>query len=230
MTLKCLIVDDDPMARKALERLCQKNESLDISATCESGKQALEFMGNEPVDLLFLDIEMPEINGIELLNQLPVLPQIIFTTSKTEYAYEAFEYRAIDYLKKPITLPRFNQAVEKAVEWQKKNADSQSGPNEIFIKEEGRYIRLSCDNILFFENIGDYVRVKTINGTHIIHSTMKSIDEKLHDQRFIKVHRSYIVNVSKIVDIEENTLVIDKTVIPISRAQKPMLMNSLKLL
>ncbi len=230
MLLKCIVVDDDIMARKSIERLCEKNEHLHLIGTFENGNDALGFMEKEAVDLLFLDIEMPELSGIELLNRLPILPMIIFTTSKTEYAFDAFEFQAIDYIKKPVTAQRFEQAVTKAYETAKKRQSYQTQTNDLYVREDGRFIRVSCDEVLFFENVGDYVRVKTTKGQYIIHGTLKSIDEKLNDARFLKIHRSFIVNLDKIKDIEENSLVIDKTVIPISRANKGELMGRLKVL
>jgi DNA-binding LytR/AlgR family response regulator len=230
MNLKCIIVDDDLMVRTALERLCEKSEHLDLAGVFENGKEALTFLEKEAVDLMFLDIEMPELSGIELLNQVPVLPMVIFSTSKTEYAYEAFEFQAVDFMRKPITMPRFEQAVNKAVETMNKRQAAQANAEEIYIREDGRYIRIPCEDILYFENVGDYIRVKTTKGQHIIHGTLKGVEEKLNDTRFVKVHRTYIVNLSKIKDIEENSIVIDKTVIPISRANKPELMGRLKVL
>jgi len=236
--LRCIIVDDDMMARKSLERLCAKHERLEMKGSFEKASDAIEFLEKEEqdtaIDLIFLDVEMPEMTGIEFLDRIPVMPMVIFTTSNSDYAFEAFEYKAVYFLKKPISLLRFEQSVLKAIEAcqtnQANTAEALAKANEIFVREDGRYIRVSCDDILFFENVGDYVRIKTISGQHIIHGTLKAIDEKLNDPRFLKVHRSFIVHLSKIKDIEENTLVIDKTVIPISRANKSELMNRLKIL
>ncbi len=230
MTLRCIVVDDDLMARKAIERLCEKYEQLQLLGIFENAHDAMAFMEKEAIDLLFLDIEMPDMSGIDMLNQLAVLPMVIFTTSKTEYAFDAFEFQAIDYLKKPVTTQRFEQAVTKAFEAVKKREAYQAKTNDVYVREDGRLIRISCDDILFFENVGDYVRVKTSKGQHIIHGTLKSIDEKLNDARFLKIHRSFIINLDKIKDIEENSLVIEKTVIPISRANKSELMGRLKVL
>lgn len=230
MIMNCMIVDDDIMARKSIEKLCTKSENLEISAICESAEEALDLLGKDPIDLIFLDVEMPGLSGIDFLEEAPFLPQIILTTSKTEYAYEAFQYQVTDYLKKPFTFPRFQKSVDKALEIHEKNQDYKSNGNEVYVKEDGRFIRVSYDDILFFENVGDYVRVKTGIASHIIHSTLKNIDSKLSNTRFLKVHRSFIVNLDKIVDIQENSLVIDKTVIPISRANKPLLMSKLNFL
>ena len=230
MLLNCIIVDDDLMARKSLEHLCKKIDALNVVGIFENGQQGLDFLAANSVDLVFLDIEMPNISGLEFVEKAKILPQVIFTTSKTEYAFDAFEYQATDFLKKPIALPRISLAVEKAVEIQKQNNDYKASSREVYVKEDGRYTRLPFEEILFFENVGDYVKIQTNTGSHIIHSTLKSIDEKLKSLEFLKVHRSYIINLRKIKDIEENTLVIEKKVIPISRANKPILMSKLNLL
>lgn len=230
MLLNCIIVDDDLMARKSLEHLCKKIDSLNIVGIFENAQQGLDFLASNTADLVFLDIEMPEISGLEFVEKAKILPQVIFTTSKTEYAFDAFEYQVTDFLKKPIALPRISIAVEKAIEIQKQNNDYKASSREVYIKADGKYIRLAFDEILFFENVGDYVKIQTHSASHIIHSTLKSIDEKLKSLEFLKVHRSYIINLRKIKDIEENNLVIDKKVIPISRAKKPVLMGKLNIL
>lgn len=230
MILNCIIIDDDLMARKSLEHLCKKIDYLNILKVFEHAQDGLDFLASTSVDLIFLDIEMPDITGLEFIEKAQILPQVIFTTSKAEYAYDAFEYQATDFLKKPIAFPRFTQAIEKAKEIQQQNNEYKANSREVYIKENSRYIRLPYDDILYFENVGDYVKIQTSDNSHIIHSTLKAIDEKLQSFEFLKVHRSYIVNLRKIKDIEENTLVIEKKVIPISRANKPLLMGKLNLL
>ncbi len=230
--LKCLIVEDEIMARKSLAKLCEKIDRLELVDSFDNGKEALQAIENDNIDLIFLDIEMPEMSGIDLLEQLTVSPQIIFTTGNKDYAYEAFEYDVTDFLKKPITQIRFAKAVEKAIHRQEQldAIATASSKHEIYIKSEGRYIRVAYNDILYFENVGDYVKVLTETGNHIIHGSMKSIDSRIQHPRFLKVHRSYIVNLNKIKDIEDNTLVIGKSVIPISRAHKPILMRTINLL
>jgi DNA-binding LytR/AlgR family response regulator len=228
--LKCIIVDDEIMARKSLERLCKKTENLEVIAICENAEEAIDFLKKDTVDLIFLDIEMPGLTGIEFLSAVSILPQIIFTTSKTEYAFEAFQHQVTDYLQKPIDYSRFLLAVEKAVEIQKQNDFYKAAAEEVYIREEGKYIRVAYDTILYFENVGDYVKVVTDTGNHIIYSTLKSIAKKLNNTRFLKVHRSYIVNLAKIKDIDESSLVINRKVIPISRANRPVLMGRLNIL
>lgn len=231
--IRCLIIDDDSMARISLKRLCEKQEGLEIVGICESAQEGLNFLAGEDVevDVLFLDVEMPGMTGIEMLDKLAVMPMVIFTTSKADYAFDAFEYGAVDFLKKPIAQPRFEQAVQKITTILHGNQQFQANSDSLFIRTEGKFVRLSCNDILYFENVGDYIRIKTSTGaSHIIHGTLKGIDDRLNDPRFLKVHRTYIVNLDKIVDIEENTLVIEKTVIPISRAHKPLLMGRLRIL
>ncbi len=237
--IHCIIIDDEPMARKALERLCAKHNELEVKAIFEDGESALQWLDENPsvAELVFLDVEMPGISGLDFLAQAPAIPAVVFTTSNADYALAAFEHRAVDFLKKPIALPRFEAAMARAIDQLRPKNNStatptfgQSASDEIFVREDGRYVRIPCDDILFFENVGDYVRIKTTSGQHIIYGALKSIDEKLTDPRFLKVHRSYIVNLQKIKDIEETTLVIDKTVIPISRAHRGELMSRLNVL
>ncbi|HLL93459.1 MAG TPA: LytTR family DNA-binding domain-containing protein [Spirosoma sp.] len=230
MSLTCIIVEDELMSRKSLARLCEQHGSLELLATFDNAVSALNFIAANQVELIWLDVEMPGLSGLELLEKLPTMPYVVLTTSKTDYAYEAFQYQVTDYLKKPITVPRFNLAVEKVLELSahaKSNLPSER--EEIYIKTDGRYIRLPFNTISYIENIGDYVKIYTTTQTYIVYSTMKYLEEKLGSQ-FLRVHRSYIVHLDKIVDIEENTLVISKKVIPISRANKPELMNRLNLL
>ncbi|MCX6214550.1 LytTR family DNA-binding domain-containing protein [Spirosoma sp.] len=228
MRLNCIIVEDEAMSRKALQRLCEQHNSLHLSGVFDNARSALDYLADQTVDLIWLDVEMPGLSGFDLLEQLPSIPYVILTTGKIEYAFEAFQYNVTDYLKKPLTLPRFNLAVEKVLEL---NARSRMGDSrkEIYIKTDGRYIRLPFETITYIENIGDYVKIFTATQTHIVYTTMKYLEEKLGKQ-FLRVHRSYIVHLDKIVDIEDNTLVINNKVIPISRANKPELMNRLNLL
>ena len=229
MSLTCLILDDEPMARASLQRLCEKRPELHVLAVCENAEEALLFLREKPVELLFLDVELPGLSGLQLLDQLPVLPSVIMTTSKTEYAFDAFQYQVADYLKKPITLPRFMQAVDKVIEL-RTSVVQESASKDIFVKVDGRYIRLDYDSLLYIENVGDYVKIYTPKESYIIYATMKSLEERLPTHLFFRVHRSFIVNVTKIIDIEGSNLVIANKVIPISRANKSDLMTRLNLL
>lgn len=230
MKLQCLVVDDDPIARGMLENLCEQNEQLSLKATCANAEEALEFLSHESIDLLFLDVEMPGMSGIQLLEKLPYRPQVIITTVNKEYAFEAFEYQVTDFLHKPVHLLRFLKSVEKAMAFHQRFQNYRTHSNNLFIKEEGQYVRLELNAIHYFENVGDYVRISTSHGTHLVHSTLKAVEEKLNDPRFLKVHRSYIVNLDVVKDIKENTLVIGRQVIPVSRANRPVLMERINIL
>lgn len=220
------------MSRRSLERMCEQHGSLTVLATFDNAVDALAFMAGQAVDLIWLDVEMPGLSGLEFLGKLPSMPCVVLTSTETKYAYDAFQYQVTDYLKKPITLPRFNLAVQKVLERSRSTPtkiSSPAGREEIYIKTDGRYIRLPFNSISYIENTGDYVKIYTNAQTYIVYATMKYLEEKLGAQ-FLRVHRSYIVHLDKIVDIEENTLVINSKVIPISRANKSELMNRLNLL
>lgn len=229
MNLRCLIIDDDTLARKSMSLHAKKIDFLDLVGVCSDTKSARNYLQTDDIDLIFLDVEMPEETGIEFLRTLPVLPQVIFTTSKTDYAFEAFEFQATDYLVKPISFERFRQASEKALRFSE-YAGAKSNSVDIFFKSDKRYVRVPFDDILYIENLGDYVLVVTTKDKIVVHSTVKAIDAKLPQNQFYRVHRSFIVNVHKIVDIEESTLVIDKKVIPISRNNRPDFLDKLNIL
>ncbi len=240
MKLRCLIVDDVLMARKSLTQLCAKREELEVVSVCDNGMEALAILQNEEINVLFLDVEMPEMTGIELLSELPYTPYIILTTSKTEYAFDAYQHNVFDYLKKPISYPRFSQAIDKiilhknsieSVAQNNRETDEPGKPDrDIYVKVENRYIRILFDEIIYIESIGDYVKVHLDKENHVVHTTMKNIEEKLNPNTFLRIHRSYIINMQKIIDIEENSIAIGKVVIPVSRNNKQELMNRLNML
>lgn len=225
--MKCLIVDDDQMARASLELMCQKIDDLEIVGLCQSGIEAMAFLKKEPVDLILLDIQMPDFSGMDLVKSVENLPLVIFTTGHSEYAVEAFEHQVTDFLTKPVEFPRLLKAIDRARE--EKTSDNTGGEmQEIFIKVDGRYVRLDLADVLYVESLGDYVTFRTEKDKFVVHSTLKNIDDKIKNNHFLKVHRSYIVNLSKVVDIEETNMVIHDKVIPISRSHKPVLMNRIK--
>lgn len=236
MLLNTIIVDDSLEARKILEFYCNKNKHINLIAKCEGAEKGLEILDKEKVDLVFLDMKMPSISGIDFLNRAPQLPMVIFTTSEEKYAINAFEYDAQDFLKKPFNYPIFDRSIKRAIEKLEREEQfqelSSASPNakSVFIKEKGRYIRLDIADILYFENASDYVHVHCKTKNFTIYSTLKSIASKLTEHNFMRIHRSYIINLNEIVDIEESTLVIERKVIPIAKAHKSRLMKNLKLL
>jgi DNA-binding LytR/AlgR family response regulator len=221
------------MARMALKQLVSQVQNLDVTAECSNAMEAYDQLSANSTDLLFLDIEMPEMSGIDLIKKLgDKKPLIIFTTAKTDYAVEAFELNVIDYLVKPITQSRLVQAVEKAQEALDSNKEEVKVEEQgfVFVKDNGMLKRISIDDILFLEAMGDYVKVHTALKFHVVHATLKSIEEKLPSTKFLRVHRSYIVAINKIDFIQEGTIAIGKTTIPVADTHKANLNKRLNLL
>ena len=224
--MNCIIVDDDEMARTSLKMLCDKITDLEVDEIFENGIDAINWLKHHSTDVVLLDIEMPDLTGMDLVKSVDNLPQIVFITGHTEYALEAFEHQVTDFVPKPVQYARLLKAIDRVKELidNVKNEDQ----NEIFVREDGRYVRIHLDDIYYIESLGDYVKFITKEKPHIVHSTLKNIDDKIQNNKFLKVHRSYIVNLTKIVDIEENNLVIKDKVIPVSRSHRSTLMNRIK--
>lgn len=217
----------------ALKQMVSQVQNLELVAECSTAMEAYNQLGANGVDLLFLDIEMPEMSGIDLIKKLGAKkPLIIFTTAKTDYAVEAFELNVVDYLVKPISQHRLAQAVEKAQEALDSNKEEVKVEEQgfVFVKDNGMLKRISIDDILFLEAMGDYVKVHTALKFHVVHATLKSIEEKLPSSKFLRVHRSYIVAINKIDFIQEGTISIGKTTIPVADTHKAALNKRLNLL
>jgi len=227
MKLKCVILDDEPMARNFLERYCAKTPQLELLGSFGNAEEAFVYLKETEIDILFLDVEMPGDNGFELLDKLIYMPRVILTTSKTEYAFNAFEYHVTDFLKKPITYNRFLKSIEKAATSAPDAATDEPKEKDFFIKAEGKLIRLSYEDILYIESVGDYVKYFTASKNYLTHSTLKAVEERMGIHQFMKIHRSYIVNLRKIKDIQDNSVVIEGKVIPISKSLRQGVMQKL---
>lgn len=217
----------------ALKQLVAQVPTLTLVAECSNAMEAEAQLNDASVDLLLLDIEMPEMSGLELIKKMGNnKPLIVFTTAKKDYAVEAFELNVIDYLVKPITLQRLKQAVDKAREALESNKEELKVEEQsfVFVKDNGVLKRISIDDILFLEAMGDYVKVHTAQKFHVVHATLKSIEEKLPSSKFLRVHRSYIVAINKIDYIQEGTISIGKTSIPVADTHKANLNRRLNLL
>jgi DNA-binding LytR/AlgR family response regulator len=231
MSWTCVIIEDLPVAAEYTRKCCEKSGQLEVLGQFGNAEEALNFLNTTTVDLLFLDVEMPGATGFELLDQLPYTPKVILTTSKPEYAYDAFEYRVVDFLKKPFTYQRFQEALQKLQEKAEVvNADNNPLNNAIFIKSDGKLVRLNNEDILYIESMGDYVKFVTLDKKYITHNTIKALEEKVNKEYFMKVHRSYIINITKIDDIRENDLFIRGTEIPISKAHKSEVLKRLNII
>jgi DNA-binding LytR/AlgR family response regulator len=230
MILSSVIVEDLQVAADYLTRCCEKSGLLEVKGHFPNVEEALLFLNQQSVDLLFLDVEMPGATGFELLDRLAYSPKVILTTSKPEYAYNAFEYNVSDFLKKPFTYQRFLEAVQKVTSPSIDNNISSTATDHIYIKTEGKLIRLNNSDILFIESMGDYVKFVSNDKKYITHNTIKNLEEKVNKQCFLKTHRSYIINVNKIDDIRENLLFIKGNEIPISKAHRPEVLKRLNII
>jgi DNA-binding LytR/AlgR family response regulator len=230
--MKCLIVDDNKMARMVLVEFISQIKSLTITGQCSTGLEAYEFINANPVDLLFLDIEMPGMSGIELLQSLKYKPVIIFSTSNSTYAADLFDLNVADYLLKPVTMPRLLQAVEKAqtLYGHRNSSVSRIETDFIFLKDKGALVKISFADILWMEAMGDYVKIYTNDKCFMAHTTMKSVAIKLPALGFLRVHRSYIVALDKIESIKDGSILIGSSAIPIAETYRTQVMERLNLI
>ncbi len=217
----------------ALKQIIGQVEDLSLVKECETAMEAYNVLQKESVDLLFLDIEMPGITGLELARQLKDKKAfIIFTTGKSEYAIDAFDMNVADYLIKPISMSRFLQAIEKFKElWNTKTGVSKAGEADFFfVKDKGVMNKISLDDILYFEAMGDYVKVHVNQQSYMVHSTLKTIEQKIDPSAFLRVHRSYIISLNKIDRIEDGVVMIQKNGIPVADAYRPVLNQKIRFL
>lgn len=206
--IKAIIVDDEPLALDVLETYIAQLPELELVARCENALEAREVLKEHNVDLMFLDINMPQLTGIDFLKTLSVRPNFIFTTAHPYYAVEGFELNAIDYLMKPIPLERFMKAVNKVIDMQvgETSAPEKKKENFIFVKADKKLIKVNFDDILYIEGLKDYVIIRQKEGRVITLHTMKSLEAKLPDHIFKRIHRSYIVNIGAIDAIVGNMI------------------------
>lgn len=235
--MNCIIVDDEATARAIVSQLCATVPDLDVIEEFSNAIEAIKFLNQHQIDVVFLDIHMPGFTGIDFVQTLKEAPQIVLTTSDKEFAIEAYQYESIvDYLVKPITPERFEKCIQKVKnrlagqQAKTQSSDSEAQGEDLYINIDRRLIKLKFDEILFIEAKGDYIDIKTEKEDYRVHTTLKKIKEKLPAERFLQIHRSYIINFTKIIDIEDNSVLIEKNVIPISRSNRPELMRRLNLL
>ena len=236
--MNCIIIDDEATARAIIGQLCSNVGSLNVLEEFPNAMQAIKYLNQNEIDLIFLDIHMPDFTGFDFIETLKNPPKIILTTSDPNFAIQAFEYDCIvDYLVKPITPERFQKAIQKAEATASKaktassseNVETTSG-NDLYVNIDRRLIKIDIPSIYLVEAKGDYINVKTETKNYTVHSTLKKIEDKLPNDLFLKIHRSFIINVDKIIDIEDNSVLIKKDVIPVSRSNRPELMKRLNLL
>lgn len=234
--MKCVVIDDDKVSRVLIEKYIGKTDFLEHLISFESAVQALQVINEDSeIDLIFLDIEMPEMSGVEFIQTLNKLPQIIVISAKEKYALEAIEHDVTDYLLKPVTYTRFFKAAGKAYLKHKEEANSSKKTTDgIFIKNSSStFVRLRYDDIYWIEALENYVVIHTPTEKFTIHFTMKAILEQLPDAKFARVHRSFIVNTTKISMIEDNAVILDmpqeKKSIPIAKSYKDTLLKNINI-
>jgi DNA-binding LytR/AlgR family response regulator len=230
MILRCVIIDDEPIARKGLKEYLQDASFLQLAGEFDNPLKAADLLAREKVDLLFLDIQMPKMTGLEFLKTLAHPPMVIFTTAYPQYAVEGFEWNAIDYLVKPFSFERFWKAVSKARSMQEvitQSATVTGEPDYFFIKTDNKLVKVLYDDILFVEALQNYVAVYTTSKKYITYLTFHSIGSHLPAARFIRTHKSYIVAANKVESIEGNDITIGSHHVPISRTEREAVLQQL---
>ena len=236
--MNCIIIDDEATSRTIIGELCSSYKNLNVVEVFSNAIEAIKYLNQNKTDLIFLDIHMPDFNGFDFIRTLKDPPYIILTTADAEFAIQAFEYDCIvDYIVKPIKPERFKKSIQKVegklnekVTATVTDKDKQQTGDDFYVNINKRLIKIDIQSIYLVEAKGDYIYLKTDNKNYTVHSTLKKIEEKLPDHMFLKIHRSYIININKIIDIEDNSVLIEKDVVPVSRSNRPELMKRLNLL
>ena len=222
MKTKCLIVDDEPLAVEVIESYLQKLNDFEIAAKCGSAVEAFEILQKKHIELMFLDIQMPELTGLEFLRSMKSPPKVIFTTAHREYAADGFELDAVDYLLKPVSFERFLQALEKFYKLcepdYKVISDNQSGESDfIYVKENKKAVKIHFNEILYIESDKDYVKIYTNEKMHLCRQTISSIEALINKNEFVRIHRSFIVPIKKIKSYTHELVEINKKELPIGK-------------
>ncbi len=222
MNIHCLIIDDEPSSQNVLKSFINKIDYLVLLHVCNNALEALEYLKNHSVDLLFLDINMPQLSGISFYKSLQNPPKVIFTTAYSEYAIEGFEVEATDYLLKPFSFERFVKAVSKI------KALNDDKTNHIIIKSEKKLHQVKIDDIYFIEGLGDYIKVHLKNNFLVTYKSLKKMNELLPKSVFIQVHKSFIINKNKLDYIEGNLAIVNTNNIPLGQKFKSNFFNNIK--
>ena len=235
MKLRCLIVDDEPIARQIVEKYCSYLPDIEVIGSCGDALMAKEIVSSREVEIIFLDINMPVLDGLAFVRILPKKPQIIFTTAYKEYAHEAFDVNACDYLLKPFSLERFIQAVDKARSQvgrrdASRNAVASARSQDLYIKSEGRLHKIDLADLHYAEAQGNNIRIVTGQGTVMTTMTFSAFEDQLPDSNFVRVHRSFIINKSKVRVIEGNRIFIGTIEIPIGSNYREHFFKSIGLM
>ena len=227
MTLNCAIIDDEPLALEMMSDYVQKTPFLTLTGAYNSAVQAIKTIRENPVDLLFLDIQMPELSGLEFANVLPKRTKVVFTTAFPQYAVEGYEVEAFAYILKPISYEAFLKVAKRAYDWfsQSEKAKNYAKDRFIFVKSDYKLVRIDLDDILFIEGLKDYVRIYTENGDKIMSlMNMKTLEDFLPKPEFLRSHRSYIVHMNKVKCLDRFRMNIGENYIPVSESYKDVIL------
>jgi DNA-binding LytR/AlgR family response regulator len=234
MKTKCIIVDDEPLARELIRGHIRKLENIEVAGECENAMEAIEILRNNHIDLMFLDIKMPQITGLEFLKTLKNPPKVIISTAYSQYAIEGFELDVVDYLMKPVTFERFFKAVNKYFATrthQDVSLEKESGMDQnafIYVKENKKIIKIYLKEILFIEGLNEYIRIHTDASRVVVKSSLQSIENKLPSEQFIRVHKSYIVSIPHIRAFNATTIELENAKVRIGRNYKNQVFSALK--
>jgi len=229
--ISCIIVEDDEISMVMATALIEKTGMITVRASFSNAAEAILWIADHDVDLIFLDVEMPGMSGMDMLRSLPHKPDVIIISSKPNHAVEAFDLAVADYLMKPLNdYPRFLNAVNKVIHRRRPNTVRNETNESIFVKVDSLLLKLQLDSVLWVEAFGDYLKIQTLDKVYTVYATLKRIEEKLDSKKFVRVHRSYIVNISKITNIDPNNLEINKKIIPIRGSYKDDLLSKLNVL
>ena len=227
MKIKCLLVDDEPLAIKLIEKHIAKIDALEVVATCNNALKAFEILNTQEIDLMFLDIKMPNITGVDFLKTLKHPPKTIFTTAYRDYAIESYDLEVVDYLLKPVTFERFFKAVDRFLRARKPAVATLSTTEEpkkddfIIVKSGNKYHKIRTGDIIYIESLKDYVKIHTVDDKRIVSKyKIGDIEEELKDKKFLRVHRSYIINIDKIAAFTVNDIEVNATEVPIGASYK----------
>ncbi|HET9429858.1 MAG TPA: LytTR family DNA-binding domain-containing protein [Chitinophagaceae bacterium] len=232
-TIRCLVVDDEPPAREIIRRYIEQVPTLELAGECANAIQAFTILQQQTVDLVFLDIRMPELNGNDFLKTLKNPPKVIFTTAYTEYALEGYELDVVDYLMKPIPFDRFLKAVNKAYQLAIQRPEALALPEEkksesfVYFRADRKMVKVMLQDILYIESMKDYVKICTVNGTIITKQSISSVEEMLPEKEFVRVHRSYIASLQKIKTFTAELIEFDSAEIPIGKLYRHAVLKML---
>jgi len=228
MQLKCIAIDDEPLALELMKKYISAYPALQLVNTFEDAISGAEFLKKNKVDLLFIDINMPDITGVDLVRSLADKPMIIFTTAYKNYAFEGFELQAIDYLLKPIDQKRFAAAVNKAVEYAEyKNAEKSAGEESLYVHSEYRTIKINISDIEYIESMQDYIKIYLVNTPKPVLTllTLKNVLEKLPEKQFARIHRSYAVALNKVRSIHNRKIQLPSIELPVGNSYAEVVKN-----